>query len=463
MLTRRKLLKGVSAGAGGIVFAPMLKTLAANVQGNYTPPKRIVFVLFDNGFAETGIQPVGLPLGTETVKQVPMKGLKLPPDIEPFAPFQDRMTIIQGLRAYHLSPDHGGGFRSLSGLPSSDKYRSIVGESIDAAAARVNPGVFPLLVLGIAAGKESTTAALVSSAWGANKPIAAQCRPELAYESLFGSLGASRNDFAARKNLLDFVSGDVKRMKSQFAGPEREQMDYHLEAMESLTKRDDQLSKMFDAGLLIKHAPKMPAKPVELMTDTFALQCDIAAAALITGLTNVVTITSGLCKLGTSYSGITNTHTHGLGHNGFDNETKLLGHQVLAKYRRYLAEQTAKLLAKLQATPEGRGTMLDNTLLVFTSDSANRQHTGGENWPFLLVGNLGGTFKAGQYVSYPIKELRSKDEESFWGAAPRSNPAINALYCTLLHAMGKPRDTFNLPNGLKDDPALFGPLKELLV
>ena len=47
MFHRRELLKGVSLGAGSLVFSPLLRTFAAQAEGNYTPPKRVVFVLFD--------------------------------------------------------------------------------------------------------------------------------------------------------------------------------------------------------------------------------------------------------------------------------------------------------------------------------------------------------------------------------------------------------------------------------
>jgi hypothetical protein len=468
MLNRRKLLKGVTASTATYLFAPLLKTFADQSAGTYQVPKRVIFVLFDNGFYESACQPVGIPLGGDQVRQVSLANHALPHDIQPFTAFKDRLTVVQGLRGSHLSPNHGGGFGALSGLSGGvgeDKFRRVVGESIDAAIARTVPSVFPILVLGIAAGRgEGPATALCSSAWGAGRPIAAQCRPELAYESLFGAIGADRNDFAIRRNLLDFVGEGTHRLRSQLAGPEREQLDYHLEAIESLSQRDGRLSQMQDTGTLRRHAPQLPATPPQRMTDILASQCDIAASALITGLTNVVTITSGLCRLGTSYSGISNTGTHSLGHNNFDPETNLAGRDVLSCYRRYLAEQVAGLLRKLQGVREGNGTMLDNSVLVFTSDSANRQHTSGENWPFVLIGNLGGRLKTNQMVSYPLRE-RGGDAGPWasHGSAPSSNPMINALYCTLLHAMGRPRETFNLAGSSRDDPAKYRALPELLM
>ena len=465
MIERRALLKGVALGAGSVVFSPLIRSFAAQAEGDYAHPKRVVFILFDNGFHETGAQPVGVPLGSDQTRELPLKPLVLPKDIDPFTPYKDRLTIVQGLRGAHLSPNHGAGFGALSGASGGlgeNKFRRVVAESIDAAIARSMPGIFPLLVLGVDPGNPETTTYYASSAWGPGRAIAAQCRPELAYESLFGSMGADRNDFVTRKNLLDFVADDVKRLRPQLTGAEREQLDYHLGALESLSQREDRLSKMQADGRLKKHSPKIPLPPPQLMPDVLAAQFDIAASALMTGLTNVVTITSGLCRIRGSYSGFSQMGVHTAGHNKKDPQQGIMGHQVLSKVRRYIAEQTVALMKKLESIPEGKGSMLDNTLLVFTSDSANRQHTSGENWPFVLLGNLGGRLKTGRYVAYPMTERGAKGEWSYHGSAAPSNPTINALYCTLLHAVGAPRKHFNLTGANKENPDQHGPLSELL-
>ena len=445
---RRSLLKGVSLGTGGLLLAPLLQKVAAAAEGKVTPPKRVIFFVFDNGFKDDGSVPVGTDLVSDKTRQFSLKGHKLPLDSAPFAPFQDRITLLHGLRS-HTAVDHGGFFAALSG--SAGNKHTPQAESIDAAIARIAPGVFPLLHLGIGGG----TTAYCCSAWGKNRPIAALCRPELAYESLFGNVGATRNDFAARKNLLDFVTDDVRQLKSEIAGPERELVDSHLEAMESLSKRDGLLADKFDTGALKKHAPKLPDKPPQKMTEVVAAQCDIAAAALVAGLTNVVTITAGLCSIPANYSGISDVHPHGIGHGLFD---------ILSKYHNYLATQAARMLTKLQETKEGTGTMLDNTVLVFMSDSANQQHSWkGANWPYVLVGNLGGKLKSGQFLSYPVSKRQTWDAAGKeMGKAGDTNPVINALYCTLLHAFGAPRDTFNRSASAPDAPALYGPLAELL-
>ena len=465
MLNRRQMLKGVTSGSGSLLLAPALQAMAAQVEGTYSVPRRVIFVLFDNGFHESGVQPVGVPLQAEQTQDQPLERMRLPSDIEAFTPYKNRLTIVQGLCGQHLAPNHGSGFGALSGAVAGvgqDKFRRAVAESIDAAIARQLPATFPLLVLGIDPGNPRTTTYYASSAWGPGRVIAAQCRPELAYESLFGSTGANRNDFAARRNLLDFVSGDVRSLRTQLAGPEREQLDYHLGALESLSQRENQLANMQSAGTLRDHAPRLPAQPPESFRDTVAAQFDIAAGALMSGLTNVVTLTSGLCRIRGNYTGFSNVGTHQIGHNRPDSRLGVTGGIILSRVRQYIAEQTAGLLRKLQTVREGSGTMLDNTLLVFTSDSANRQHTGGENWPFILLGNLGGRLRTGRLVNYPMRERGTHGDWNYHGTGSDSNPTINALYCTLLHAVGSPREHFNLPQGSRDESSRFGALRELL-
>ena len=80
---------------------------------------------------------------------------------------------------------------------------------------------------------------------------------------------------------------------------------------------------------------------------------------------------------------------------------------------------------------------MDNTLIVYTSCSGESQHSVGNRWPFLLLGNLGGKIRMGRYLQYPMEPK------------PQSR-TINALYTTLLHAVGAPRDRFNLAGSLKD-------------
>jgi hypothetical protein len=463
MLNRRKWLTGVAAGSA--LLSPLARALAAQAAGAVEPPapKRFVFVLFENGLRESEVQPAGVALATEKIRVTPLDSLKLPAQvIDPFEPFKDRLTLIQGLRGTHLNPNHGAGYGALSGLPQApaDKRR-VRAESIDAALSLVAPGLFPLVVLGINGGYTETSTAYGVSAWGQGKPIPIQCRPELAYESLFGAAGTDRNDFLARKNLLDFVSDDLKHVKSGLGSNEREQLDYHLDALESLSKRWGKLGSLKEDGKLARHAPKLAAVP-QSMPDVIAAQFDIATAALSAGLTNVITITSGLGGLGPNYKGFSNMGQHSAGHNNPDPELGVRGSEVVRRAHRFMAERTALMMKQLQSIPEGEGTMLDQTLIVFMSDSAERQHSHGTQWPIVLAGGLGGKLKTGQLVSYPMTAKTVENdygESREAGTGLATNPTLNRLFCTLLHAAGAPRENFNL---LVPSLDKNGPLAELL-
>ena len=479
MINRRTLMQQFSACTGGMLLTPFLQKLEAQENGTYRPAKRVVFVLFGNGFPEFGSVPKGVSLEVQKTQQIPLDQHELPFDIEPFKPYKDRLAIVHGLRGGRVMPYHGGGFGSLSGLfngAGTERFTKVAGESIDAAIARKLPGIFPILNLGIDPGSASTQTYYCSSAWGPGRPIASQCRPELAYQSLFGSVGATKNDFASRRNLLDLMSGDIKKLEPNLTGLEREQLEQHLAGLEALSKRETHLSQMHESGKLTKSAPKLPSPFPITWKDTVTAQFDIAASALAVGLTNVVTITSELCAIRGKYSGISDVSTHPLGHDAPDKELDLPGWEVLALTRRHMAERTAALLEKLKNTPEDSGTMLDNTLVVFMSDSAETQHSAADNWPFVLLGNLGGHIRTNQLVLYPMHEhelsiikcgredLKTRElKKGFGGKGLSSNPTINTLYNTLLHAVGDPRPNFNLIGADKENPTLAGPLKELLV
>lgn len=446
--TRREMLKGLTLGAGATLLSPILNDLRAQATGAKTLPKRFVFMLQSQGLQGWAVKPKEIvrPGGDEKLVGVdqlvvkPIKGLTLPEDIAALQPFQDRMTIIQGLNGHHVFPYHGGPFGAMGGYL---KGRTPSGQTIDAALAQAHPGTFPLIGLGIG---KFTNVEYCSSAWGSNRAAPTMCHPEYAYKVLFGSVleGKDRADFDSRGSLLDFMKEDVKRVHERLAGPEKEKFDAQVAAYENMSKRQGELRTM--AEQLKKVAPTKDKKYAE-EKETLQIEShmELAAAALIGGLTRVVTIASGLCGHFGNFRGFTENpiemHAQ-IGHGGAPGK-KL--HTILRKFH---MEQLALLAKKLQAVPEGDGTMLDNTLIVYTSDFGETHHSTGNDWAYVLLGNLGGKLKSGQYIDYPL-------------IGKKGNRSINALYCTLLHAAGAPRDHFNLEGVLKnvDSP---GPLSEFL-
>jgi len=211
----------------------------------------------------------------------------------------------------------------------------------------------------------------------------------------------------------------------------------------------DRLAKLkVMEGTLRRQAPAPDAKySSSNETQRLQAQFELAAAALISGLTHVVTICSGMCNVSGTYSGMgVDLDVHGIGHGGSDKGRP--ASELMTIIRRGHAQEIAGLIRKLEAIPEGNGTLMDRTVIVFASDAANAHHADAREWPFVLVGSLANRLKTGRLVEYPA-----------YGRT--GNRTINALYCSLLHAAGAPRDHFNLDGGLKeiDRP---GPLTEIL-
>lgn len=118
---------------------------------------------------------------------------------------------------------------------------------------------------------------------------------------------------------------------------------------------------------------------------------------------------------------------HQIGHGGGQNGKT--GDELALMIRRYDIGLMAKMAAKLQAVPEGNGTMLDRTAIVYLSDSANAHQATFWNYPTLVLGNLGGRLKTGgRYLEYPR-------------CGRTGHRTMGCFYNTLLHAVGAPRDS----------------------
>ncbi len=183
--------------------------------------------------------------------------------------------------------------------------------------------------------------------------------------------------------------------------------------------------------------------------DRYEAHCDIAAGALISGLTNVVTIRAD--GLGSQYTkiGFETGQVHGIGHGKVPAGAESVDH-ARGLIRGFQLEHVARIAAKLAKIPEGDGTMLDNTTLIYFSDVGDKHHASNREWPFIVVGNMGGRLKsAGRYIQYPHK-----------GHA--GHRTIASWWLTLLHAAGKPQDGFGMKDNNVDPECQRNPLQELL-
>jgi hypothetical protein len=381
--------------------------------------------------------------------------------LEPLAPWQQKMSLINGLSGKIARGSHNMGFAALGCWPMAKKA---YGETIDAAMARKLGGIYPHVGVGVSNKGATLTYNVTSAARG--KPLPTLLNPVLAHRQFFaaGARGDARREFDVDTNLLDFMADDVKRMQARLDGSEKAKLDRYLEAFEAMSGRQGQLARMVER--VAKWTPPIdPAtgKITESKTaesgvfDRLEAQFEIAAGTLIAGLTNTATVSAGAgpdriglsCMASEVGKGNGYIGSHGIGHGG--SAAGLSAAECHALIRRKCLEKLAVFIRKLESVPEGDGTMLDNTLVVYLSDSAETHHPLCTEWPFLLIGDLGGRLKLGnRYLRYP-----------HYGKP--GHRTIANFYLSLLHAAGEQRHTFGIPDSKLRDLDQDGPLAEIMV
>lgn len=448
--SRRHFLTGLTLGAGATALTPVLRSLEAQAAGR-PAPHRVVFVVESNGLYPHHVQPAGVDRprgGADRLIDRSLDGLELNAAIDPLAPYKDRLTLIQGLSGRIAEGGSGGHSTSCGGLGCYPGSRGAFAQTVDSALGDALPAPVAHVALGIVKSPEAATHHGLSAS-GPGRPVPIQCRPDLAFRSLFGLATdpAERQTFDLKTDLLDFMADDVKRVRGRLAGPEREKLDRYAEAFEALRDRQVRVSGVRDA--LARHAPAADKFTSRAETDRLEGHFDLAAAALVAGLTNVVTLSSGGGHQNyISYDGLgLPIDGHGIGHGqGVAGKTP---DECRVVIRRFHCRLIARLADKLRAVPEGDGTVLDNTLIVYLSDSGEAHHPNLHEWPVVLLGDLGGRLKAGNRLI----------EYSRYGRNGHKTTAN--LYLSLLHAAGRRAERFGLPDPKLADLDTAGPLGEL--
>ena len=454
-ITRRTALKGLTLGAGASLLEPLLARVVAASAG--AMPLRFVFVLQSNGINPNHIIPAGLDtrkdrelFKNEDTLEVPLAGRELPAPIVELSPFKQHLTLVQGLSGRSSEGGSGGHSTNHGALGCYPGSAGPMAQTVDSALGDAQPGIIHHIGLGVLAKPDQTLNYLISCA-GPGKVTPLQCSPANAFRSLFASAlgGDDRASFERRTHLLDFMAADVRRARQTLAGDERAKFDEYLAAFETLHARQGAIDAI--KPRIAANVPKLDAqfsKPTEV--NRLQAQFEIATAALIGGLTNSVTIASGgghqnylaWPDLGIPIDG------HSVGHGkGVDGMTP---EDIHVRVRQFHCKLIATMAAKFASIREGAGTMLDRTLIVYLSDSGEAHHPNLRQWPVVLLGGMGGKLKpGGRYVQLP-----------FYGA--KKHRTLANLYLTLLHAAGKPRDKFGVPDSGLRDIEQGGGIAELL-
>ena len=461
MITRRTFFRGTTLGVSGLYLAPFIRQLEA--APNAGKPARVLFFVQGNGVYPAEIQPKGVERkkNPSTLEDRSLDGTETAFSLEPLAPWQKQMTLLHGLSGRIARGSHNMGFAALGCWPKGKKD---YGETIDAAIARNLGGTYKHIGLGVSNRASSLTYNITSA--GRGKALPTLLNPVVAQKQFFaaGAMGAARKDFDVDTNLLDFMADDVKRMAARLDGSEKAKLERYLAAFESMSGRQSKLARMSDR--IAKATPTVDPKLGNIVQtktaptgvfDRLEAQFEIAAGTLIAGLTNVVTVSAGAgpdrigldCMASEVGKGSGFIGSHGIGHGG--SVAGMSSSECHALIRRKCLEKLARFIKTIESIPEGDGTMMDNTLVIYLSDSAEGHHPVCHEWPFVMIGDLGGRLKLGnRFLRYP-----------WYGNS--GHRTIANLYISLLHAVGERVDTFGIADSAIKDLDQTGPLAEIMV
>ena len=438
MINRRDMLQGMAAGVGAAFGSTLALDHVRAAAANSGAPRRVIFFLQNQGFDPATCVP------KELKSDASLSDITLPEPISGLEPYKHKINIITGLHGRHTSPSHSAYFGALGG------YRGGIGvppsaETIDHVISQLLPQtILPHLCIGMDALENMVSRPTLAtlSAAGPGKPLFMHSNPKDLYELLFGGIatGDVKRRYEARSKVFDRVEQLAGQGGSSLPASDRARYGAYVHGFRDINGLRERLAGVSDH--LQNFAPEYDDKFLKpkFETDWHDALLDIGIAALKAGLTNVLTIGSGRGEIFGSWKGLGVAQAgHNLGH------MKQPDNPIWIKIRQYNCRMLVKLMEALESMPEGNGTMMDNTLIVYSSNNADKQHTTGADWPFMLLGNCSGRIKTGRYTRLD-------------GRRP-----INDLYTTLLHAIGAPRDRFNMDKnsaGMYDSKA--GPIEELM-
>ena len=462
-ISRRTALGHLAAGIG---VAPMLQGIAARAAAPQDSiAKRFVFIVRSNGILPTEIQPQGLeslvrPRGARLAQSKaidrPLSEYSLSRSLSALEPYKDRVTIVQGLSGRMANASHGASFGALGAYRSGKGGAPPLLPTVDGALSVQLNSLYPHLGLAMEqTGPQVVYTELFAAA--TNRPLPCYADPWTAYSDLFGGVVDNKELKAAMqvdRNVLDFMAGDIVRFQKRLPQHEKEKLDHYLDGFEALRDRRSRQAAM--AKQLRAAAPKIDKKyQSEVETDRLDAHFALATSALIGGLTQVVAIRADHLGMRLTGLGLGTKTVHHIGHmiegdnggnGGQDFENGMGEFDTRNLIMDYHMNHIAEMCRRLSEVPEGNGSMMDNTVIVYLSDHGEKHHSTCFEWPMVVVGNIDNRFRTGRYLHVPT-----------WGEA--EHRTIAHLYTSLLHAAGVQSDSFGQPDlTLPDSIDQTGPL-----
>jgi hypothetical protein len=413
--TRRNLLRGTLAASATL---PLLQ--AQRAVGQNAAPIRLVVFATPNGTRNS----LFWPTGTET-------NFQLNQITAPLEPYKSKLTFLKGIRLNDslqngalggtLGSEHArgtGGMLTARPLNAGAEFESFgnttsgwgSGQSIDQyLAEQLNPPTtFKSLQLGVHVRDTEVRARISYSA--SNRPIPPREDPKDVFAALFGAAASSTPGtsdvalerlWAQRKSVFDLTGAETNRVMQLVGAEDRLKLEAHLTAMRDVEQR---LVGTAGGG----PAPGATCTPPTLaevnlgVDDQYAeagkLQMDLAAAALACDQTRILTLQWSYAESEHLFQflGFSGNH-HVISHDFAQSGTNYEAYNAI---QTWYAEQLAYFLGKLASYPEGDGTLLDNTLLLWATEIGESTQHDLTMMPYVLAGSAGGAIGAGRLLDF---------------------------------------------------------------
>jgi hypothetical protein len=483
-LGRRIILRGFGGAAIGL---PLLEATHGRALAQARGPRRFI-VFFEHGGTISASQKSGRRYdgsgrnnGVDgwAPKSPAGQPLVLGPIHEPLAPFASDLVILRGVNntaGARQSPYNGDhGWANVTALTSavatkSGDSTSAEGPSIDAVLAeRLNQRTrvpFPLVSLYLPAHNYGTPFFR-----GPRQPSRGEVNPVAAFDKLFAGVstgGATGPDPAAlraralRKSVLDGVGEGLKLFEARVSARDRQAVAAHLEHIRAIER---QLSSITVSAACTKPSVAgLPAKVDQYSVDiekSGPVEIDILVAALRCGLTNVATFEIG--DFYAKFLAPTFPAAYNIGHSlhhaardvgktGPDASRFPAWLDTMLRSRQWRMKLFARFLEGLKATPEGAGTMLDGSLILYTSEFSCGSDHSVADVPTLLAGKAGGRLRAGRHVNYNLKAAANPATLDY-----ETKASFHNLYTSILNLFDYPDTHF----GSNGHAFVTGPLPDL--
>ena len=435
-ISRRTVLRGLGTTLALPMLDGMVPALTALSRTAAAPTNRLGIVYVPNGIVMEQWTPA-----------VGGARFELTPILSPLERFWDRLIVVTGLS--NKGPDYAhetGATGFLTGVPPKRTQGAelLAGISMDQQMARVFGQHTQLGSLELAlesgddvgtCGAGYTCAYTNTISWrSATTPLPMETNPRVVFERLLGDVGST--EAAARlarieqnRSLLDAVTHKIARLRRDLGPRDRSKLSEYLEAVRDIERRIQRAEGQVDQPL-----PEMaPPLGIPATFDEHAkLMFDLQVLAYQTDLMRVISFMVSCEFSSRTYPeiGVPEAH-HPTSHH--QNDPDRLA--KLVRINTYHTTLLAYYLDKLQATPDGDGSLLDQITMLYGGGLSDGHRHSSENLPILVVGGGGGRLKGGRHVRCP-------------NPTPMSN-----LHLTLMDTLGLAVERFGTSTGALDTVA----------